>query len=143
MTAIFILSTGLFGESQTGGILEPVIRFLFPSASDAAVELIHHLIRKAAHFTEYAVLATLWFRALTRGSGVPFRRAILTAFIISAVYAASDEFHQYFVPSRTASVYDAMLDASGAAAACLFLHVMYNSSRREKGKAALKGKAGM
>ena len=79
------------------------------------------ILRKMAHMVEYAVLAALLWRAF-RGSG-PFSRAALFAlsFSLSACYAASDEWHQSFVPGRQAAVRDVLIDAAGALAACLFL----------------------
>jgi VanZ family protein len=64
------------------------------------------------HFTVYAVLAILWERALA-GLGAP--RAERWAFIIALGYAFSDEFHQSFVPGRSADLFDVTTDALGAA----------------------------
>ena len=62
------------------------------------------LLRKSAHFAEYAVLGALLLRALD------LRVAALTAGI---AYAISDEIHQYFVPGRYASAWDVLLDSGG------------------------------
>ena len=69
---------------------------------------------KVLHFTEYFVFATLLWRAFGRGTFWFFKRsyAILTL-CIGALYAASDEVHQLFVPGRTASVYDWIADVAG------------------------------
>ncbi len=75
----------------------------------------HLLLRKAAHFSEYFLLAALWWRALrTRLAG---RTALVTAFAISVAYAATDEFHQTFVETRVGTPVDVLIDAAGAAAA--------------------------
>lgn len=74
------------------------------------------LLADAAHFVVYAVLAFLWWRALSRHYGA--NRAILAAtFGIAVLYGASDEFHQSFVPGRDPSWLDLLLDAAGAAMA--------------------------
>jgi VanZ family protein len=71
--------------------------------------------RKLVHFAEYALLALLWWRALrTRLDG---RRAALAAFAVTALYAASDEFHQSFVEGRSGSPLDWAIDCAGAALA--------------------------
>jgi len=74
------------------------------------------VIRKCAHVTEYAVLALLLWRALR---SIPVLRAktliVLAAVVLGcALFAATDEFHQTFVKSRTPSVRDVLLDIAGA-----------------------------
>jgi VanZ family protein len=67
--------------------------------------------KKVAHFVEYAVLGLLWSRALGR----PTPRSLVTAVAITALYGASDEVHQIWVPTRHARVFDACVDAFGGA----------------------------
>jgi VanZ family protein len=69
------------------------------------------MIKKAMHALGYTVLAWLWWRAL-RGLGV--RRALLAAFVLTVAYAASDEWHQTFVPGRTGRAADVVVDGVGA-----------------------------
>jgi VanZ family protein len=71
------------------------------------------LVKKAGHFSGYALLAALWWLVL-RGR-VPPRVALVAAFAIAAGYAGSDEIHQVFSPSRDPSVLDVGIDALGAA----------------------------
>ena len=71
------------------------------------------ILRKAAHATEYAILALLLYRAL--GREVP-------AFAIGFAYAVSDEIHQEFVRGRHASPFDVSMDAAGLALGLLLLH---------------------
>jgi VanZ family protein len=65
-----------------------------------------------AHVFEFAVLAALLHRAL---AAEPQRRqqAVAPAFVLTALYAASDEVHQLFVPERTASLAEYGLDLLG------------------------------
>jgi len=73
------------------------------------------LLSNGAHLFEYGMLAALWARALagsTRGSWS--RRTVLLAFVLTMLYALSDEFHQYFVPGRHADPKDLLFDAFGA-----------------------------
>jgi VanZ family protein len=72
------------------------------------------VLRKLAHFTEYAVLTGLWWRAL-RGLGVRFPLAVAMA--ISVGYAATDEFHQTFVDGRQGTPVDVLIDSAGIATA--------------------------
>lgn len=62
------------------------------------------LLRKAAHFTEYAILGGLLLRAFGRE---------LPAFVAGVAYAATDELHQHFVRGRHASPVDVLIDAVG------------------------------
>jgi VanZ family protein len=73
---------------------------------------------KHFHGGSYALFAALLVRALASGrmSGVTTRVAI-GAFLLATLYGATDEFHQIFVPGRTASFADLAADALGAAAA--------------------------
>jgi VanZ family protein len=66
------------------------------------------------HLAIYAVLALLWERAL-RGAGVP--KSALWAFVIAILYGVTDEYHQSFVPGRTATVFDLATDAVAAGVA--------------------------
>ncbi|MFZ0887737.1 MAG: VanZ family protein [Candidatus Binataceae bacterium] len=104
---IFTLSTSYFSMSNTALFIEPILRFLMPGASAAAIACAHNLVRKGAHFGEYVIL----FWLMVRG---PMARRPHLALAICAVYALLDEGHQIVVPGRTASFYDVGLDFSGA-----------------------------
>ena len=99
-------------------ILIAVHEALFGHAelSAQALSTLEFLVRKAAHMTEYAVLALLWAHALRlSGAKHPARLALL----VSLGYAASDEFHQSFVGGRGPSPVDVMIDTTGAALALM------------------------
>jgi VanZ family protein len=92
------------------------------------VQEIHHFVRKCAHLNEYAVLALLLWRAVRRPVKNDLRpwgwpEAGL-ALAIVFLYAASDEFHQIFVPMRTALVSDVFIDTAGGAAGLLALWII-------------------
>lgn len=110
---ISVLSTDSFQGSQTDAILRPLFRFLLPTAPEATLDLLHAAVRKLAHLTEYAILGVLVLRAL-EGPPRPRRRALALACALCAAYAAIDELHQTWVPSRTGAALDVLLDAAGA-----------------------------
>lgn len=85
----------------------PILRFLLPGASNSTIAVLHGLIRKGAHFTNYGIL----FWILIRGpmAGRPWK-----ALMLCVCYAFLDEGHQILVPGRTPSLYDVALDSSGA-----------------------------
>jgi VanZ family protein len=69
--------------------------------------------RKLIHFAQYGLLAALWWRALWPRTGGG--RAALLAFVITALYAATDEYHQTFVEGRSGNPIDWAIDCAGAA----------------------------
>ena len=120
---IFIGSSSVLSASHTSVVLRPLV-WLFPHLSEATLNAIHFALRKLGHFTEYAILASLAARAF-RTSSLPWLRRgwfwIALGFVI--VYALFDEFRQSFVPSRTASIYDSLIDTVGGLAALIVISV--------------------
>jgi len=116
MAVIFLGSTDMLSAAHTSRFLVPFLRWLDPQISLAALNAIQFGIRKLAHLTEYAILAALLWRALRGGTRWQAKMSILLflTWIACAIFAASDEFHQSFVPSRTSSPIDVMIDVTGA-----------------------------
>jgi len=118
---IFIGSSSVLSGSNTSVVLRPVL-WLFPHASEATLALVHFLIRKAGHLTEYAILALLTARAFRTSARELLRiRWFWVSLLFVVAYSLSDEFHQSFVPSRTASIYDSMIDSVGGFVALTML----------------------
>jgi VanZ family protein len=114
---IWVLSSSLFARQETSRFLLPFLKWLLPHASRATLWLLHDLIRKGAHVAEYFIFGLLVLRGV-RGERGGWRWTWgLATLAIVACYAALDEVHQAFVPTRGASVWDALLDTAGAAAA--------------------------
>jgi len=78
------------------------------------------LLKKTAHFLEYALLAFLWWRALS-GRGVRAGWSLIIAGLVSILYAASDEYHQTFVPGRHGRLWDLAVDSAGVTAVLWFI----------------------
>jgi VanZ family protein len=118
MAAIFSFSTDTFSGENTGSLLYSILHTLIPSLTLEQFEPIHYWIRKAAHFTEYGILALLLFRGFRGGAASRWSlRWAIYAWLIVAAYALTDEFHQSFTGHRTASIYDSMIDTSGGTTA--------------------------
>jgi VanZ family protein len=101
-------------------LLMGVIFFLSAQPDlDSGLETIDLVTRKLVHLLEYALLCFLWWRAFS--ARFPPGRAALAAFVVSALYAVSDEFHQSFVEGRSGSAIDVAIDTTGAALAALRL----------------------
>jgi len=76
---------------------------------------VNYIVRKSAHFTEYAILGALLFRAFRAGDSVRWRfRWALYSFVFSVSWALLDELHQTFTRTRGGSIWDSLLDSSGA-----------------------------
>lgn len=71
---------------------------------------------KLIHFFIYTIFAFAIFRAVRYQQRFPLlaKHSYLTTFIVVALYAASDEVHQYFVPNRSCSLFDWFADCLGA-----------------------------
>ena len=140
MAFIFFASTGEFSADNTSRIVRPLLLWLFPGISEERIAFAHFVIRKAGHFTEYAVLAFLAARAFSTSSKAELRRPwFFISLAIVALYALTDEYHQSFVPSRTSSIYDSLIDISGG----LTMLLLYAFWRWRKAKKMKSGRHGI
>lgn len=89
-------------------------RSIDKATQDSIVEGLQFIVRKGAHFTAYAILGGLCFANLRSLNKFKLKSNFLIALVISALYAASDELHQYFVPGRSCEFRDVMIDSCGA-----------------------------
>lgn len=127
--------------SESGGLSQAVSRWLAegwnlvsgqdlsPSALDVLAQSMEFWVRKGAHMSEYALLC--WCAALPMlVYQVPdrFRRIGVPVFCL--LVAASDEFHQSFVPGRTPAVRDVAIDLTGALLALAVLELGLALRRR-------------
>ena len=119
---ISFASSDSFSAGNTSRIIAPLILWLFPNTSPETLAVVHFITRKVAHFTEYAILGFLAARAF-RSSPRPaiHKRWFLISLTLIVTYALIDEYHQSFVPSRTASIYDSLIDMAGGLTALLII----------------------
>lgn len=112
--------------SNTSRIIRPILEFLFPNSSESALIEIHGYIRKTAHLTFYAALGWLAARAFAFYAAKIVRKNwIIAAFLLTVSTAAVDETNQSFYVSRTGSVYDVLLDATGGALAVILFAAIW------------------
>jgi VanZ family protein len=138
---ISLASTDAFSAGHTSAIIIPALHWLLPFASVETLDRVHFLIRKCAHFSEYFVFSLFLMRGMRgKNDGWKFRWAIW-AFFLAAGYSALDEYHQSFVPSRTASPWDSMIDTTGAAAAqfILWLWIRLHARHMIRGEEQVTG----
>ena len=133
---IAFFSTDTFSAAHTGSILWRILHAIDANITSRQFEIIHHFVRKAAHFSVYGLLSVFayysWRVTLPRRSRWTFTWSGL-ALLVTLLAGSLDEIHQIFVPSRGPSPYDVMLDVSGA----LFVQVLIASfTRFEPGSGA-------
>jgi VanZ like family len=113
---IFFGSTSVMSAEHTSRYIVPFLLWLKPGISPNAIWIILVVVRKCAHVTEYTALALLLWRALRSLPALHAKPLMVFGAVLigCALFAASDEFHQTFVKSRTPSVRDVLLDVGGA-----------------------------
>ncbi len=133
MLFISFASTNEFSAVNTSKIVRPLLKALFPKLSEEGLELAHFLIRKSAHFCEYAVFGLLASRALSTSSHIFLRRSwFRISLLLIVAYALLDEYHQSFVPSRTASIYDSVIDVVGGLTALTIVKLQRGRKRKKR-----------
>jgi VanZ family protein len=132
-TAVITLaSTDEFSARNTGNVIEKVITaILGHPLPPEQFDPLHFVIRKLAHLTEYGILGALAFRACRAGERGWNAKWALTAVAVALAVAVGDEFHQRFVPTRTASPIDVMIDTAGATISQIVWR--FATDRRETG----------
>ncbi len=132
MGFIFFASTVNFSASNTSRIIRPILIWLFPHISEERLTFAHFIIRKLSHLTEYAILALLAARAFISSSRAFLQQHwFISSLLLVTLYALSDEFHQLFVPSRTGSIYDSLIDITGGLVALLIVAIWRKMNKRE------------
>jgi len=113
-------STVYFGADHTTGPLQRFFEFLLHRHfTQPEWWRLHLIIRKCGHFTGYGILSIAWFRAfwMTWPFAEGPKQLRITAhglaMLGTLLVASSDEFHQTFLPNRSGSIWDVMLDCCG------------------------------
>lgn len=140
MGVIFYFSSqnGNTSSGMSNKITQFIIRIFVPHFSDLTdqeqirmITNISYIVRKLAHYSEYAILGLFLFLAVSS-----FTKRQNYVFIISGLvgilYAISDEFHQSFVSDRTPMVKDVIIDSIGLITMIVFLGIIWNIKRMKK-----------
>jgi VanZ family protein len=135
---ICVESTGTFSSQNTSSWLRPVFERMFGTFQDSTWDALHHALRKTGHFLGYGTVGLTflraWLHTLGRrgvGSLLSWRvESSVLAIISTAIVASGDEFHQTFLPGRTGTPVDVLLDTSGACTMCLLVWVICGWTKR-------------
>jgi VanZ family protein len=103
--------------------LAGALSFVHLTVSTSCFEVLHLCVRKAAHPAEYAIFAFLLGESSKEPPFPWHQRRLLGRFLIVVVYSLTDEYHQSFVPGRTASLSDCGIDSVGGAMGMLVYYV--------------------
>ena len=127
---MYYFSTDVFSADNTRNIFEKIFLWFSPRASKRAILTFNYILRKSAHFTEYAILGGLLFRAFRAGNPVRWRfKWALQSFVFAAAWALVDELHQSFTRKRGASIWDSLLDSSGALFMLIVIWMVFRRPR--------------
>lgn len=140
MIYCFSAQTGEESGAMSGRITRWVLSLVVPGFEDMPAseqedlrEIAGLVVRKLAHFSEYALLGlSLLLHICEIGKKTLVRLPWLWAWGIGTLYAASDEFHQGFVANRGPSVVDVMIDSCGVIAGTLLLLWIIQSRTKKK-----------
>lgn len=124
IAVIIFESTEFMGANHTSSWLRAIYQALFGHISNARWEVIHHDIRKTGHFLGYGLIGLAWLRAwwLTLPHS-RFFTDMLLAMLGTAAIASCDEWHQSFLPNRSSSPWDVLIDCSGALVLQLLVYI--------------------
>jgi VanZ family protein len=143
---IAVESTNTLSAENTGHILYPLLHFLL-GLDPVRFLTWHFVLRKTGHVLGYAVLSLLLFRAWKASivvSGSP-RWSIVwarIAFAMATLVASLDEWHQTFLPSRTGTIWDIVLDSTAALVAQILLFWWIRRTGKHTPQAQASGAAG-
>jgi VanZ family protein len=118
----YSFSTDSFSSDETSRFVVPILRALLRNPTAEQLQFWHHVIRKAAHVTEYCILGLLVYRAFKVDIQKSSKVGFLTVMFVAAA-ATFDEFHQSFVLSRGSSVFDVGWDCIGGLIAIILLWI--------------------
>ncbi len=133
MILIFFFSAqnGNTSSETSGGFAEFLAKISHPDFASfsnskklSVLSNCQFIVRKAAHFSVYAALGFFCTLPLLHYKRLLFFKRICAAVLISAVYALSDEFHQYFVPERSCRITDVLIDTCGALTGALCFSIL-------------------
>lgn len=143
MGLIFFLSAQTAAESAntSSGLSRKIVSMLYPKFEDLSEaeqrEILSSLafpVRKAAHFSLFAVLGVIAFWNLSFFDKLSLKAKSLISIGFSSLYAATDEFHQLFIEGRSGELRDIFIDTAGAIFSISILLIVRQIALKKKAK---------
>jgi len=130
---IALESQEFMGADHTSHPLRMLFQFIFGPIGDARWDLVHHYIRKSGHFVGYGLIGLAWLRAWW--FTLPHSRFLpdaLLALLGTALIASCDEWHQSYLPNRTGTPKDVLLDCTGAIVLQLIVYALMRTIKPKR-----------
>lgn len=141
LACIMVESTDLMSAQHTHGWIYFLLRKYLPQVSPGQLWEVNLIIRKTGHVVGYGLLGATLYRAF-RGTfeqlPSPVWRIRFASFAVFSTFlvASADEIHQMYLPSRTGSWWDVVLDTSAAAVAQVIVYVYFRRRNRQNSQPA-------
>jgi len=133
IAVIIAESTETFGANHTAGPLRWFLTLIYGPISNSAFDKIHFLIRKSGHFLGYGLIGLAWLRAWRMTyPRLPFASDAILALLGVGLMASLDEWHQSFLPNRTSSPTDVLIDCCGATMLILITYLWLRFLRPDR-----------
>ncbi len=135
---IFSLSSQNADDSSetSGKLTQTVISVIYPDFSEMDSErqedVVHNttfVIRKAAHFSIFAILGVLSFLSVVTYKEPNYRLKTLISVVFCIIYAITDELHQIFISGRSGEVRDVFIDSIGSVLAIMILSLIFKKNK--------------
>lgn len=133
-------STDAFSSEHTGSMLYALLTHLFGDINLHKFLVFHHYLRKTGHVVGYGMLGLLLlrgWRATLDQNNLQLRRTLLLAWLGVVFVACMDEWHQSYIPSRTGTWRDAVLDSTAGLVALMFAYFWWRRRNAEQAHRAI------
>jgi VanZ family protein len=128
---MYYFSTDVFSADNTRSVIDKIFLWFVPHASKHAMATLNYVVRKSAHFIEYAVLGAFLFRAFRADDPTRWRlKWAIYSLLTAGAWALLDEFHQTLTRTRGGSIWDSLLDSSGAFFMLVAIAIVYRTPSR-------------
>ncbi|MCM3118457.1 VanZ family protein [Neobacillus sp. MER 74] len=97
-----------------------------PVGDNEDINVLNLIVRKATHVTVFGILALLLFKFFEI-----YRYSYIVSWLLTFIYAITDEYHQSFMPGRVASLRDVLFDSAGALITLLMVYFIIRQKRNK------------
>ena len=133
VAVVTISSSDLFSAPHSVHLLQRIVEAIFGPVPGIPWDKVNFWVRKSGHFTGYGLIGLSWLRAWWMT--LPHSRYALDAglsLLGCAAMASLDEWHQSYIPTRTGSPWDVLLDCTGACTMMLVAYILLRIFRPKR-----------